>query len=201
MNRPLRPTDPLSLTLAPAIEAGFARVGIGSYGMPRLRFPGFGALFICGNYCCFADEVMIFLGGDHRADWVTTFPFPAFASQWPSAAGIGGFARAKGDVVIGNDVWVGSRATIASAVTIGSGAIVAAASVVTKDVPPYAIVGGNPARVLKYRFDEKIVVDLLDIAWWHWPKSRIEKHMRTLLAGDLPGFIAAARADTDDMPG
>ena len=95
------------MTLAPAIEAGIARVGISSYGIPVLRFAGFGTRFVCCNYCSFADNVIIFLGGNHRADWVSTFPIPAFASEWPAAA--------KGDVVIGSDVWVGSQAVIMSA--------------------------------------------------------------------------------------
>ena len=109
------------------------------------------------------------LGGNHRIDWITTFPFGhIFLEQFPrgSIHGINGHPVSKGDIVIMNDVWIGYGCTVLSGVTIGSGSVIAARSVVTKDVPPYSIVGGNPARVLKYRFNPEMIDLLLKIAWW-----------------------------------
>lgn len=98
----------------------------------------------------------------------------------------------KGDVVIGNDVWIGYGATIMSGVSIGDGAVIGARSVVTKDVPPYAIVAGNPGVVVKHRFDEQTVVDLLQIAWWDWSRPLVEARLPLLLSGDIRAFIDAA---------
>jgi virginiamycin A acetyltransferase len=109
------------------------------------------------------------LGGNHRADWITTFPFwHIYLEEFPrgSVHGADGHPVSKGDIVIMNDVWIGYGCTVLSGVTIGNGSILAARSVVTKDVPPYSIVGGNPARVLKYRFNPEVIDLLLKISWW-----------------------------------
>jgi len=109
------------------------------------------------------------LGGNHRTDWITTFPFGhIFLENFPrgSIHGTNGHPVSKGDIVIMNDVWIGYGCTVLSGVTIGSGSVLAARSVVTKDVPPYSIVGGNPARVIKYRFNPEMIDLLLKIAWW-----------------------------------
>jgi len=113
--------------------------------------------------------VEILLGGNHRTDWITTFPFGhIFIEEFPlgSMHGLDGHPVSKGDIVIMNDVWIGYGCTVLSGVTIGNGSVLAARSVVTKDVPPYSIVGGNPARVLKYRFNPEMIDLLLKIAWW-----------------------------------
>ncbi|HEX5127349.1 MAG TPA: CatB-related O-acetyltransferase, partial [Rhodocyclaceae bacterium] len=123
-------------------------IGRGTYGDDLLvRNWNEGTTLRIGNYCSIAAGVKIYLGGEHRTDWVTTYPFSAL---WPEAAHIEGHPRSKGDVTIGNDVWIGTEAMILSGVTIGDGAVIGARAVVSRDVPPYAIVAGNPASVVRY---------------------------------------------------
>ena len=113
-----------------------------------------------GSYCSIADEVVFLLGGNHEYDHITTFPFKVLCFNEPREA------YSKGKIIVKDDVWIGYRSTILSGVTIGQGAIVAAGSIVTKDVPPYAIVGGNPARIIKYRFSQEIIdkLCLIDVS-------------------------------------
>lgn len=175
--------------LKPHIERGVAVIGDHSYGAPILRYWAQGYKFRCGKYCSIADRVQIFLGGYHRPDWVSMYPFPAFP-HWPEAQGIKDFAVGRDDVVVGHDVWLGSHCTIMAGVTIGNGAVVAAQACVAKDVPPFAIVAGNPARVVKYRFDEATIEALQTIAWWDWPEQKVRQHIPQLLSGDIAGFVA-----------
>ncbi|MEL7337903.1 MAG: CatB-related O-acetyltransferase [Planctomycetota bacterium] len=162
-------------------------IGVGSYGEPVVnRFTPSDLLYV-GKYCSFAKEVHILLGGEHRSDWVTTFPFSRTASEF---SGYTGHPKSKGPVRIENDVWVGYRATILSGVTIGSGAVVGAGSVVTRSVPSYAIVAGSPAKVIGYRFDANTRETLLAIAWWDWPHDKIAEAMPLLLNSDIAAFIA-----------
>jgi acetyltransferase-like isoleucine patch superfamily enzyme len=142
-----------------------------------------------GAFCSIADRVHVFLGGNHRVDWVSTFPFSEFVADWPAAAGIEGHPATKGDVVVGNDVWIGSGATIMSGVTVGDGAVVAAESCVTRDVRPYAIVAGNPARELRRRFDEETIGKLLELRWWEWSDERIGANVKALSSDDIDGFV------------
>lgn len=162
-------------------------IGRFTYGTPALHFGSSGARLRVGQFCSFANDVKIFLGGEHRTDWVTTYPFPQMLA---CAEGIAGHPATKGDVVIGNDVWIGHGATVLSGVTIGDGAVIGAHAVVARDVPPYAIAVGNPARVLRRRFTEAQIAALLEIAWWDWPLERIESEHRDLLSGNIDAFIA-----------
>ncbi len=159
-----------------------------------MRFPESGAKLSIGRYCSIADDVNIMLGGNHRLDFVTTYPFGAMTGVWPEAQGLEGYAATRGDVTIGNDVWLGSGCMILSGVTIGDGAVVAARAVVTKDVPPYGVAGGNPARLIRRRFDDAMVERLLASRWWDMPRERVVALLPLLQSADIEGFLAAVAA-------
>lgn len=146
------------------------------------------ARLIMGAFCSIAKGAQIYLGGEHRTDWLTTYPFNEL---WQAGKGISGHPRSKGDVVIGNDVWIGIEAIILSGVTIGDGAVVGARAVVTRDVPPYTIVAGNPAANVRQRFDADVINRLLEIAWWEWDDARIDKAVPLMLSDDITAFIDA----------
>lgn len=168
-------------------------IGRASYGDLEVRSWKEGATLKLGAFCSFAAGVKIFLGGEHRTDWVTTFPFPAL---WKEQAGhIQGHPKTRGDVIIGNDVWIGAEAVIMSGVRIGDGAVVGARAVVTRDVPPYAIVAGNPAVLIRLRFAEQVIERLREIAWWNWSDERITRLMPLLLSERIEDFISAATAE------
>src|SRR5687767_5808504 len=170
-------------------ESGF-RIGEFSYGVPTVWWWGEPATLVIGKFCSFADGIDILLGGNHRVDWVTTYPFSAI-SHWPEAAHLKGHPATNGDVIIGNDVWVGYKATILSGVTVGDGAVVGAKALVTRDVPPYAIVGGNPARTIRMRFTDDIIQQLLRVRWWDWDLERIRRHIPLLMQPDILKFLNA----------
>ncbi|MDE8676489.1 CatB-related O-acetyltransferase [Priestia aryabhattai] len=147
---------------------------------------GEGALLEIGNFCSIADNVTIFLGGEHRVDWVTTYPFNIL---FPEGENFSGHPKTKGDVIIGHDVWIGQGAMIMSGVKIGNGAAIGAKSVVTKDVPPYGIVAGNPSKLVKSRFSLEIINKLEELAWWNWDVSIITSHLSYFLSNDVNKFI------------
>jgi acetyltransferase-like isoleucine patch superfamily enzyme len=165
-------------------------IGEFSYGVPTVLSWGEPATLVIGKFCSLADGINILLGGNHRPDWVSTYPFPAI-DHWPEAANIEGHPATNGDVIIGNDVWIGHKATILSGVTVGDGAVVGARSVVTRKVPPYAIVGGNPARIIRMRFSEDIIRQLLEVRWWDWEPERIRRNIPLLMQPDISKFLKA----------
>jgi len=168
-------------------------IGAWSYGNPTVLSWGEGTTLRVGKFCSFAEGVTIFLGGEHRTDWVTTYPFnPLF----PAASQFKGHPMSRGDVVIGHDVWLGRGVTIRSGVRIGSGAVLGAGSMVTKNVDPYSIVAGNPAKAVRLRFTQEQIEELLRIAWWDWPLDRIQAAWPLLLSPDISGFIASARENS-----
>ena len=135
------------------------------------HFDFIGDRLVIGKYCSIAAETRFIMnGGNHPTSWLTTFPFPIFGKGWEAAMPQSWPTR--GDTTIGNDVWIGYGAIIMPGVTVGNGAIIATASVVTRDVPPYAIVGGNPATVLRFRFDQETIARLERLAWWDWDATR-----------------------------
>lgn len=167
----------------------------GSPGSPIIIEPEYAGLKI-GKYCSIGREVLMILG-NHRPDTVSTYPFKVLCGFWPEAKDMADDHFTKGDILIGNDVWIGARANIMSGVTIGSGAIIATAAVVTKDVPPYAIVGGNPAQVIRYRFPDKIIENLLAVAWWDWPEEIIRERMPLLMSDDIERFVQTFENTSD----
>jgi acetyltransferase-like isoleucine patch superfamily enzyme len=165
-------------------------IGNHTYGLPKIFSFGEGAKLIIGEYCSISDQVKIFLGGNHRYDWVTTYPFAAFLEKWPKASSIKGHPWSKGDVIIGNDVWIGYGATILSGIKIADGAVIGAQSVVSKNVEPYAIVAGNPARIIGKRFDDAIIERLLEVKWWEWPIDKIQANVNRLNSCDINSIIS-----------
>ncbi|MBL1076679.1 CatB-related O-acetyltransferase [Nocardia sp. 2] len=123
-------------------------------------------------------------GANHATQGVSTFPFTIFGGTWADETmDIITSIPSKGDTVVGNDVWFGYNTLIMPGVTIGDGAIIATGAVVTADVPPYAIVGGNPARVAKQRYSDADVARLLRAAWWNWPVELVTEHVRAIMSG------------------
>ena len=139
---------------------------------------------VIGRYCALAEGVRFVMGGaNHAIHGPSTFPFGIFGGDWADTMDLVMSAPSRGDTVVGNDVWLGYRAVVMPGVTIGDGAIVAAGSVVTADVRPYAIAGGNPARELRRRYDDADVDRLLRAAWWDWPVELVTHHARTIMSG------------------
>lgn len=137
----------------------------------KLRFGEQGLLEI-GKYCSIADNLTVFLGGNHRLELISTFPFGHVFHETFTFA-LKEHPDTNGNVIIGHDVWIGSGVTIMSGVKVGSGSVIAANSHVVRDVAPYSIVGGNPAKFIKYRLDQKFINSILQLAWWDWCNCRI----------------------------
>jgi len=149
-----------------------------------------GATLKIGAFCSFGPGAKIFLGGEHRVDWVTTY---AFNFLWQSGRHLTGHPKTKGDVIIGNDVWIGTEAMIMSGVKIGDGAVVGARSLVAQDIEPYAIYAGNPARLVRKRFDDATIQHLLELEWWNFSDEEIEQLLPLLLNTDIQAFIVEAK--------
>lgn len=161
-------------------------IGIFTYGRPKVLDWNQGTTLKVGKFCSIAADVKIFLGGNHRHDWVTTYPFNKVFDEYDN---IEGHPHSKGSVIIGNDVWIGNGAVILSGVKIGDGAVVSAGAVVTKDVKPYSIMAGNPAKEIKNRFNNEIVEALLIIKWWNWDLRKIKENVRELQSDKIDDFI------------
>lgn len=165
-------------------------IGTGTYGIPEVIEFGDDTVLKVGSYTSIAEGVQILLGGEHRTDWLTTYPFPAMVDE---VRDIKDYAPSKGDVVIGSDCWICTNAVILSGVTIGHGAIVAAGAVVTRDVPPFAVVGGNPCKQIRWCFEEDVRALLLEAAWWDWPMEEVKAVARMLCSADQETFLAYIR--------
>ena len=161
-----------------------AKVEIGdfTYGFPIVRSWGEDARLKIGKFCSIGGNVQIYLGGNHHTDWLTTYPFNVLLKdQYPGIDG--GVAATKGDVTIGNDVWISNDVTIMSGVTIGNGAVIANSAVVTRDIPPYSIAGGVPARTTKARM-EALSLEVDGIFWWDWPLEKLAEAIPMLMSRD-----------------
>lgn len=151
------------------------------------HYPINGDRLIIGKFCSIAcGAKFLFNSANHSLTSLSTYPFPIFFEEW-------GLERAqvtrawdhKGDIVIGNDVWIGYEAVILAGVTVGDGAIIGTRAVVTKDVPPYTIVGGVPAKPIRKRFPDDTIADLLALWWWDWPEERIAAHLNAIQSGQI----------------
>lgn len=150
------------------------------------HYPINGDHLVIGRFCSIACGVrFLFTSANHTLRSLSTYPFPIFFEEWDlDVAQITEAWDNKGDIHIGNDVWIGYEAVVMGGVTIGDGAIVAACAVVTKDVPPYTIVGGVPARPIRKRFDDETIARLLAVRWWEWPLEKIQEHLQEIQRGD-----------------
>jgi virginiamycin A acetyltransferase len=150
------------------------------------HFPFIGDRLIIGKFCALARGIKFIMNGaNHKLNGFSTYPFYIFGNDWETATPEPGDLPYKGDTVIGNDVWIGYEAVLMPGVTVGNGAIIAAKSVVVSDVPPYAIVGGNPARLIRQRFGNDLVEALLAIAWWNWDIGKITRNLDKIVAADI----------------
>lgn len=158
---------------------GASRIEVGrfTYGYEHAQVSqwGEGAALTIGHYCSIGGGLRVVLGGNHRTDWATTFPFGHVFQTELGEFDIDGHPATKGDVSIGSDVWIGANVTILSGATIGHGAVLATNATVTGQVAPYEIVGGNPARHIKHRFDEDVRARLLELAWWDLPVDVVRR--------------------------
>ncbi|MEG4247329.1 Vat family streptogramin A O-acetyltransferase [Microcoleus sp. Pol10D4] len=147
---------------------------------------------IIGKFCAIATNVKFIMNGaNHKLDGISTYPFPVFGNGWETAMNLLMELPSKGDTVIGNDVWIGYESLIMPGVKIGDGAVIAAKSVVVKDIPPYTIVGGNPAHPIKQRFSDGEVAELLEIRWWDWERDKISRNVSIIMQGDIQALKKA----------
>ena len=166
-------------------------VGDFTYGQPIVHIWDETTKLKIGKFCSIGGNVQILLGGEHHHEWITTYPFDVLLD--------GMTAKSKGDVEIGNDVWIGDDAMILSGVRIGDGAVIGAGSVVTKDVKDYTIVGGAPAKFIRYRAAAHNVKWWHDIRWWDWPIEKIAAARLILSSGDVDALTAFSRRWDDEL--
>lgn len=156
------------------------------------HFPFIGDKLKIGKFCAIAKDVKFIMNGaNHKVSGFSTYPFYIFGNGWEKVLPGEGELPYKGDTVIGHDVWLGYESTIMPGVSIGHGAIVASKSVVTADVPAYSVVGGNPAKVLKLRFNEATIEKLLSIAWWDWSAEKITENLEAIVNSDVGALSKA----------
>lgn len=142
---------------------------------------------IIGKFCSIACDVkFLFNCANHTLKSLSTYTFPLFYEDWElEKSNVASAWDNKGDIVIGNDVWIGFEAVILAGVKIGDGAIIGTRAVVTKDIPPYSIVGGIPAKVIRKRYSPDIIEQLLSLRWWDWTKDRIKRNLPFIMAGNI----------------
>ena len=142
---------------------------------------------VIGKFCSIAcGAKFMFNSANHSLKSLASYPFPIFFEEWDmDCESVTGAWDRKGDIIIGNDVWIGYEALIMAGVSIGDGAVIGSRAVVTKDVPPYTIVGQVPARVIRKRFPEEVIAALLEMKWWDWPEDQIKTHILDIQAGDV----------------
>ena len=142
-----------------------------------------------GKFCSLAGGLEFIFCGKHMVNWVSTYPFQV---MWKMKVPLNDLPPHY-PILVGNDVWIAANVKILQGVTIGDGAVLATESFVTKDVPPYSMVGGNPVRIIRYRFTESQIKDLLEISWWHWDDKDIRKIVPLLCSNKIDEFIVVAK--------
>ena len=154
------------------------------------HYPINGDRLVIGKFCSIAcGAKFVFNSANHTLNSLSTYPFPIFFEEWDlDVKNITSAWDNKGDIVIGNDVWIGYEAVVMAGVTVGDGAIIASRAVVAKDVPPYTIVGGVPAREIRLRFDRDIIARLLELQWWNWPIEKIRQALPFIVKGEIDQF-------------
>lgn len=162
-------------------------------GDPTILWDIHGTKLIIGNFCSIAKNLTVYLGGNHNINWVSTYPFGHIHTATFNTFSGKDHPSTRGDVVIGNDVWIGGNVTIMSGVTIGDGAVIANNSHVVKNVEPYSLVGGNPAKFIKYRFTRRQISKLMELRWWDWDDEEINKVAHLLCNSDIEMFIGVAK--------
>ncbi len=168
-------------------------VGKYTYGAPKVHWgDSSGTKLSIGSFCSIGKNVNIYLGGNHNINWVTTYPFGHIHTDIFDKFTGTGHPTTKGNVVIGNDVWIADDVTIMSGVTIDDGAVIANNSHVVKNIKPYSLVGGNPAKHIRYRFSEKHIVKLMKIQWWNLPDSVINDLTPFMCNDDIETFLEVA---------
>lgn len=174
------------------VGKSFVKIDEFTYGFENLSIKQWneGASLTIGKFCSIAPNITIFLGGNHRVDWVTTFPFGHIFTEQLGGNNIEGHPITNGNVIIGNDVWIGYGATIMSGINIGDGAVISANATVVKDVKPYEIVGGNPAKSIKKRFTDEVIQLLLELSWWNLSTSDIQELAPTLSTNPTSDLLA-----------
>lgn len=146
---------------------------------------------VIGKFCSLACGVrFLFNSANHSMESLSTYPFPVFYEEWRlDPKNVASAWNNKGDIIIGNDVWIGYEAVIMAGVTIGDGAIIGTRALVTKDVPPYTIVGGIPAKPIRKRYSEQTITSLLELKWWDWSKERIARNLKAIQSGCLEQLV------------
>lgn len=169
-------------------------VGRYSYGVPKVSWAASDKSrhLRIGSFCSIADNVRIYVGiqGRHTTDFLSTYPIGMVFGR-PESIAVSKALKGVLDVEIGSDVWIGLDTIILAGARIGHGACVGTRSLITSDVPPYAIVGGSPARLIRYRFDEKTIARLLEIRWWDWPDDKIRQNLWMFYTDDMSKVVAA----------
>lgn len=167
-------------------------VGDFTYGIPNVQTWGENAKLHIGKFCSIGKNVQIMMGGEHHTEWCTTYPFNVLMGDHFGASER--LTKTKGDAWIGNDVWIGQDAKILSGVRIGDGAVIGTGAVVTKNVRPYEIVGGVPAKVIRLRFDPDDIHTLLALKWWDWSVEKIAEALPLLSSNDIWGLEAFSKS-------
>ncbi|MEU8466320.1 CatB-related O-acetyltransferase [Streptomyces sp. NPDC029003] len=205
------PGQPRVVLLKPLVTSGLIEVGEYSYyddPDDPTAFETRNVLYhygpeklVIGKFCALGAGVRFIMNGaNHRMDGPSTFPFPIMGGSWAAHFDLITGLPGRGDTVVGNDVWFGYGTTVMPGVRIGHGAVIGSGAVVVDDVPDYGIVGGNPARLLRTRYDDADIARLLRIAWWDWPVERISAHLRVIMSGTVDELEAIASGDDHGAP-